>query len=166
MGSKQVIGAVVGLICKIVVAAVVLMLIYNLSTKAYDFCYRIFGEGAVSEEPGETITVTVTENESLGDIGKLLEDKGLIRDAKLFAVQARIAAGKKGIKAGSYELNTSMTIEKMIEAMMATSEGETISATDADNLQVGNEGSEKNTQEDIYEEDASANTGEKTGDTQ
>ena len=51
MEGKQIVGAVVETVAKVVIAAVVLMFIYRYSIMAYDYGYRIFGEEAVDAEP-------------------------------------------------------------------------------------------------------------------
>lgn len=122
MGGKQIVGTIVGTVMKVVIAALVLMFLYRYSIMAYDYGYRIFGEEPMDAEPGREVTVTVTESDSTEDIGALLEQKGLIRDAKLFVIQEKLSGSKTGIAAGSYELNTAMTVEEMLEIMLAAGE--------------------------------------------
>lgn len=47
----------------------------------------------------------------------MLEKKGLIRDALLFRIQEMLSAYKDELLPGTYELNTSMTTEEMMEIM-------------------------------------------------
>jgi len=122
MEGRQIIGAVVGTVVKVVVAAIVLMFVYRYSIMAYDYGYRIFGEEPIDQEPGRDVEVVVTEQASPKDIGQLLEEKGLIRDAKLFVIQEKLSGPEGGIPAGSYTLNTAMTIEEMLEIMGTASE--------------------------------------------
>jgi len=122
MEGKQIVGAVVETVAKVVIAAVVLMLIYRYSIMAYDYGYRIFGEEAVDAEPGRDVTVEVSESDTARDIGQMLEQKGLIRDAMLFVIQEKLADLDNGIAPGTYELNTAMTIEEMMDIMAAASQ--------------------------------------------
>lgn len=122
MSGKQIVGAVAGTVTKVVVAAVVLMFIYRYSIMAYDYGYRIFGEEAVDEEPGRNISVEVAESDSVEDIGQMLEQKGLIRDAKLFVIQEKLSGLENGLGIGTYELNTAMTVDEMLEIMAAPEE--------------------------------------------
>ena len=126
MEGKQIVGAVVETVAKVVIAAVVLMFIYRYSIMAYDYGYRIFGEEAVDAEPGRDVTVEVTESDSPQDVGQMLEQKGLIRDATLFVVQEKLAGLENGIAPGTYNLNTAMTAEEMMDVMAAdaSEEGE------------------------------------------
>lgn len=118
MSGKQIVGAVVGTVTKVVVAAVVLMFVYRYSIMAYDSGYRLFGEEAVDEEPGREVSLVVSEGDSAEEIGQMMEDKGLIRDAWLFVVHERLSDLEDGIAPGTYELNTAMTVEEMVELMV------------------------------------------------
>ena len=57
-------------------------------------------------------------------IGEVLKENGLIRDAYLFYIQNLLSHYKDELKAGSYVLNTSMTMEEMMEIMSADPAGE------------------------------------------
>lgn len=142
MGGKQVAGAFVGTIVRVVVAAIILMLVYKYAVLAYEYGYRVFGETPVSEAPGREITVTIREDYSSKDIGLLLEQKGLIRDATLFAIQDKLSGLEGKIKSGDYTLSTAMTIEEMLE-VMASKDDETEVLATSENA----ENSSKNTSE-------------------
>ena len=62
---------------------------------------------------------------SARDIGALLEKKGLVRSADLFAVQLKLSSYSKKIKAGVYTLSTSMTAKDMMQVMSADEVTET-----------------------------------------
>lgn len=62
-----------------------------------------------SEEEGRDITVVVEEGDSVYQIGKTLESRGLIRDAKVFVVQEKLSNYSGKLQPGTYILNTSMT---------------------------------------------------------
>ncbi|MBQ8591729.1 MAG: endolytic transglycosylase MltG [Lachnospiraceae bacterium] len=124
MKNGQIVGAVLGTILKVVVAAVLIVGIYKVSMTAYDYGFRIFGEPPVSEGEGRLITVTVPEGKSVMEIGELLVSVGLIRDAKLFYIQEMVSAYKDELKPGIYELSTSMTAEEMMAIMAEEPEDE------------------------------------------
>lgn len=117
MNSKEIIASVFGVALKIVVAVIVIMLVYKYSVQAYDYGFRIFGEEPVSSGEGRVVTVTVSEDMSVKDIGQMLEKKSLIRDGELFVWQEKASEYKGMIQPGVYDLNTSMTAEEMIEIM-------------------------------------------------
>ncbi|MGN0431431.1 MAG: endolytic transglycosylase MltG [Lachnospiraceae bacterium] len=124
MNTKQVITAVLGVLLKVLVAIVVIVVVYKGAITAYDYGYRIFQEPPMTESPGVDIQVDITMGKSALQIGEVLKENGLIRDAYLFYIQNLLSHYKDELKAGSYVLNTSMTMEEMMEIMSADPAGE------------------------------------------
>lgn len=87
---------------------------------AYDFGYRVYTESPVDSVPGTDKTVKVTSDMSAKEIGNILEEKGLIRDANLFVAQLKLSSYSGEIKSGTYTLNTSMTARDMMQIMSAS----------------------------------------------
>lgn len=133
MNTKQMILAVLGMICRVAVAVLGIVVVYKGAVTAYDYGYRVFQEPPVAEKPGTDISVEITVGKSALQIGQILEDKGLIRDARLFYVQNLLSHYKDKLRAGTYTLNTSMTMEEMMEVMSAQEPEETEAAGDAVN---------------------------------
>lgn len=106
------------------VLAIAILVIFKTGQAAYDFGFRIFTEEAVSPEPGRDVAVTIVQGDSTTDVGKMLEEKGLIRDYKLFIVQKKCSVYDADIKPGFYTLNTSMTAEDMFAIIAGKKEGE------------------------------------------
>ena len=119
MNINQMILAVLGMIFKVAVAVLVIVVVYKGAITAYDYGYRVFQEPPVAEKPGMDVSVEITMGKSALQIGEILEAKGLIRDAKLFYVQNLLSHYKDKLRAGTYTLNTSMTMEEMMEVMSA-----------------------------------------------
>ena len=46
-----------------------------------------------------------------------MEQKGLVRDGRLFVVQYYLSEFRKDVQPGTYDLNTAMTAEEMMEFM-------------------------------------------------
>lgn len=124
MKVTSIIGAVFGTIFRVVVAVVIVYYIYQGAGICYDYGYRIFTEPAMSSGEGRTVTVTVTEDMSALDIGKLLESRGLVRDAKLFVLQYYLSEYVKDVQPGVFEMNTTMTAEDMMAVMAVKDEEE------------------------------------------
>ncbi|MCI6629812.1 MAG: endolytic transglycosylase MltG [Lachnospiraceae bacterium] len=124
MEGRQIAGAVVGTVIKVVVTAVFLMFVYRYAVEAYDYGYRIFGEEPMDAEPGRDVTVTIEEHDSTQDVAEMLMQRGLIRDAKLFVIQEKLSGLEEGIQPGTYDLNTAMKVEEMLE-IFAAGNGET-----------------------------------------
>ncbi|MBQ7766558.1 MAG: endolytic transglycosylase MltG [Lachnospiraceae bacterium] len=120
--DKKMIWGVTKSIFKIALALAVVLLVYNLGMKAYDFGYRIFAEEPVELGTGRTVSVSIVEGKTVSEIGEILEEKGLIRDAKLFYFQEMFSEYKGELKPGVYELSTGMTPYEMMEIMSASEE--------------------------------------------
>ncbi len=117
MNSKEVVISVFSTVFKIVLAIIIVMLVYKWSLSAYDYGQRVFNEPPMSAGSGRTISIVVNEGDSAKEIGDKLEKNGLIRDAVLFRIQEVLSAYKDDLQPGTYELNTSMTTEEMMEIM-------------------------------------------------
>lgn len=119
MDIKQLVGSIVETCIKIVVVAFIVMYVHNMAIKAYDYGYRVFAEEPMTTGEGRTISIYVGNEDSVKDIGKNLQEKGLIRDANLFFIQERLSEYHGKIQPGIYDLNTSMKSEEMLEIMSA-----------------------------------------------
>lgn len=126
MNVKNLIGTVLDTTIKIILIVVVVMYTYRYAMQAYDFGYRIFAEEPVSSAEGaKAISISVAEDATVGEIGTVLEEKGMIRDAKLFYVQELLSGYHDKIKPGIYELRSDMTVREMLAVMSAeTAEAE------------------------------------------
>ena len=124
MKPGNVIISVVGAIFRMAVIVFAVYAIYRGALLCYDYGYCIFTEPAVSSGEGRTVTVAITEDMSASEIGQLLENKGLIRDAKLFVLQYYLSEYRKDVKPGIFELSTSMTVEEMMAAMVPEDNGD------------------------------------------
>ena len=122
MNGKYLVGAVIEAVTKVIVIAVVVMFVFRTATTAYDFGYKVFADKPVSVSGGRTITVGIAESASVKDIAQMLEEKGLIEDARLFVVQELLSAYHGEILPGIYDLSTSMTAEEMLAVMSTPAE--------------------------------------------
>ncbi len=122
MDIKSLIAIVMETIIKVVILAVVVTFVIRGASSAYDFGYRVFADQPVSVSGGHTITVGVEEGMSVKDIGEMLEERGLIEDARLFLVQELLSAYHGEIRPGIYDLSTNMTAAQMLEIMSAETE--------------------------------------------
>lgn len=97
---------------------IVAIAVFYIGKAAYDFGYDIFYQQPMdSQEEGRDITVTVEEGDSVYQVGRTLESRGLIRDAKVFIVQEKLSNYSGKIQAGTYILNTGMTTDEMLEIL-------------------------------------------------
>ncbi len=124
MSAKSLILTVLEIIIKVVVVAVVILFAFRTATAAYDFGYRVFADQPVSISGGRTISVSVAEGASVKEVADMLEEKGLIEDAKLFVVQELLSAYRGEMTPGIYDLSTDMTAQQMLEIMSGSNEEE------------------------------------------
>ena len=116
------IGAAVETIVKVVVVAAVVVFVFRGAKQAYEFGYKVFADEPVSISGGRTITVGISDNMSTNDIAQMLEEKGLIEDARLFVVQELLSAYHGEITPGIYDLSTAMTAQEMLAIMSVPEE--------------------------------------------
>ena len=114
---------------KVMIALFVIAATVKLGGIGYDFGYRVFTESALDKEPGKDVLVQVREDTSARELGKTLEEKGLVRDGNLFFLQLKLSAYSKRILPGVYTLNTSMTAKDMM-VVMSTKESESTESTE------------------------------------
>ena len=116
----KVVLRIVNISVTVLCGVLIVCALYYVGLSSYSFGYRVYTEPAVSSGNGQSMLVQVTEDMSLKDLAEVLEEKGLIRDARLFCLQATLC--KFEPKMGNYTLKTSMTPSQMMEAMTPTKE--------------------------------------------
>lgn len=116
----KVVLRIVNISVTVLCGVLIVCALYYVGLSSYSFGYRVYTEPAVSSGNGQSMLVQVTEDMSLKDLAEVLEEKGLIRDARLFYLQATLC--KFEPKMGNYTLKTSMTPPQMMEAMTPTKE--------------------------------------------
>ena len=117
MNIKQLLGAISAMIIKIALAAVIIAVVFKLAVYAYDFGYQVFADTPISEGEGRTVSVVVSEGQSIREVARLLEQKGLVKDANVFYVQEQLSDYKDMLKPGTYELSTAMNSEQMLQVL-------------------------------------------------
>ncbi|MEE0463256.1 endolytic transglycosylase MltG [Blautia hydrogenotrophica] len=113
-----------GSILRILLYVCVVFLIIWAGKTAYHFGYSIFNQRAMSPEDGQEVTVVIKEGASAYQVGKTLEKKGLIEDAKVFVFQEKLSNYRGQIKAGTYILSTAYTPDRILAVLSGQSEEE------------------------------------------
>ncbi len=103
----------------IVFVAVVLGLVY-LGQTTYRLTHAVFREEALEEAPGRDVKIKLNEDVSVKKIAEVLEENELIEDSLVFIVQMKMSGFDGPVKAGSYELNTSMIPSEMLKVLAET----------------------------------------------
>lgn len=122
MKTKNATLSVIGVVLRVLICLLIMLGIYQGGMYFYDFGYQIFTDKPIAAEPGRDITVIINEGNGSRQIGKILEQNHLIKDANVFVVQEKLSEYAGEIKPGVYVLNTSMTTEKMIAVMSGHTE--------------------------------------------
>ena len=117
MNLKYVVAATAQIIIKLVLFAFISMYILRAATAAYDYGYRVFTEPPMTFGDGRIISIYIEDGSSALDVGEMLQDKGLIRDGRLFMIQELLSEHHDKIQPGVYDLNTNMTAQEMLEVI-------------------------------------------------
>ena len=86
---------------------------------SYSFANEVFGDVVADPPPGQDRTFLIEEADDSLTIAKNLEQTGIVPNAYSFYIRLRLTQNEKNIiVAGSYELNTSMTYEEILERIV------------------------------------------------
>lgn len=99
------------ILLNIIFYIVVIMLITSFSKQTYEFCYQVFGQVTVSEEPGHDIEIQIKKGESTMNVASKLELNKVIVNKYSFYVKAKLK--KYNIMPGTFIVNTSMTYDEI-----------------------------------------------------
>lgn len=141
---------------------IIAIAVIYIGKSAYDFGYDIFYQQPMdSEEEGRDITVVVEDGDSVYQIGKTLENRGLIRDAKVFVVQEKLSNYSGKLQTGTYILNTSMTPDEMMEILSRENiKGQPNQTQEDGTAQEGSSDIQNGTDSDAEETQEEGGTGE------
>ena len=109
---------------KIALYVCIVVLIIWLGRLSYQSGHDIFDQQPMSPGEGQEITVVVKEDDSVYDIAKTLESKGLVEDAKVFWIQEKLSNYKGQMKPGTYLLSTAYEPSRLLAIMAGDAEQE------------------------------------------
>lgn len=75
---------------------------------------------ALNKEP-KTVTLTIKEEDSFGDVADMLKENGLIEYKSLFTLFAAFTGGRDDVVAGTFTLDTDMDYRALLNGMSANS---------------------------------------------
>jgi UPF0755 protein len=115
----------------------VIYLITTVSKEVYNFCYQIFGQVTMDQEPGRDVEIQVKKGESSMNVASKLETNKIIVNKYSFYVKTKLM--KHTIMPGTYNLNTSMTYDEIFALITVPSteesDGEADEGTDSTTTQ-------------------------------
>lgn len=99
---------------KMVIIAVIVAVFYVVCSKTFEYGADIFSEEAVdSRGQGRDVVVTIPQNTTVEELGNILQTNGLIEDAGMFSIQARLY--ELVITPGTYDFSTENNVEDIID---------------------------------------------------
>ena len=101
----------------VLVMVLIVFVLLKAGEVAYEMGFRVFTEPAMDASPGRDVAVRVEKEMSGLELGSVLEEKKLVDNGVLFAIQLRLSAYAGKLKAGTYTLNTSQTAVEMIRLL-------------------------------------------------
>ncbi len=104
--------------------AVVVYGIKKAAGYSYDFAYQLFGDTSVEAAPGRDVKITILKGESSMNIASKLEDAKLVTSKYSFYLKLKMKDYE--IMPGTFELNTSMTYDDILQVI--TDYGQSIDA--------------------------------------
>lgn len=116
--------AVAGGFFRIVLYICVVVLIFWAGKSTYQFGYDVFNQQPMSPGEGQEVTVVIKQDTSVYQIAKTLENKGLIKDAKVFYVQEKLSNYKGQLRPGTYLLSTAYTPTRIMGILAGDTEQE------------------------------------------
>lgn len=119
MSSSKIVLGILRMCISVLILILVVFGVLKLSGRAYDLGYRVYTEKPMEVSPGRDRVVEISKDMSAAEIGTLLEEKGLVRDAELFWVQMKLSAYSDKVKPGLYTLNTAQSAREMLKVMAA-----------------------------------------------
>lgn len=98
----------------IAVAIFVVVLVIGGVVAARQYYYQNLEPVSASQRE---ITVTIEKGSTVAQIGELLQEKGLIRNATVFAQYVRNKGAQEQLKAGTYALRPSYSVEEVVTVL-------------------------------------------------
>ncbi|GHU88290.1 aminodeoxychorismate lyase [Clostridia bacterium] len=96
--------------------------LYAVAVIAVSLALALFGWNSAKDVLGllkdeHTATVVIPEGYTLPQVARILKDKGLIENSWLFSFYADFSDAEKKIKAGTYELRSTLDYHAMVNAL-------------------------------------------------
>lgn len=103
---------------KMVMAVLVVALFYVVCSNTFQYGADIFSEEPMDARgTGHDVVVTIPENTTAAELGRILEENGLVEDAGIFRIQAGLY--ELTITPGTYEFSTEQNVEDIIDIINA-----------------------------------------------
>src|ERR671919_914915 len=113
-------------------ALIVLLVVVVLAAGAF----ALYSYAAGASGPTRPVALEIAEGSTATDVGRLLEERGIIRSALAFRISAQLRGFGSDIQAGAYDLTTNMPIERVFEVLETGPIVEAVSLTIPEGLEL------------------------------
>lgn len=110
-GLKSTSGFMWGLLVNIIIA----FFIVKLFSTAFNFGYDIFSDNAFHPGKAEYMVVEIPADCSIMEVGKILQDEGIIESKYVFFAKVKIKGYGNLMRSGKFGLSASMTYSEIFE---------------------------------------------------
>lgn len=118
MNGRQTIIDMIGNVAKWVLIVVLILFFVKQANRFYQIGYSVFSPTSMDASgSGKEVTVDITKDMSVRDIGKLLQKDELIANGTVFYYQEMFSVYHGKIQPGEYTLRSDMLPEEMLEVM-------------------------------------------------
>ncbi len=113
-------GKLSGQLLKVLVIVVLALFIIFITQRTLSQ----FLDGGSSGD--QTVVFTVSQNETVDEVAKSLEDQGLIQSATYFKLRIRLSNADANLKAGRFTLHQGMSVDQIIRALTTSENVEVV----------------------------------------
>ena len=111
--TLKVSSVILRMLLNIVFYSLVVIAVIYVSKQAFNFTYQLYGPVTVDEAPGRVIRIQIKKGDSTMDVATKLELNRAIVNKYSFLVKTKLQG--LSIMAGSYEINSSMTYDEILD---------------------------------------------------
>ncbi len=111
--TLKVSSVILRMLLNIVFYSLVVIAVIYVSKQAFNFTYQLYGPVTVDEAPGRVIRIQIKKGDSTMDVATKLELNRAIVNKYSFLFKTKLQG--LSIMAGSYEINSSMTYDEILD---------------------------------------------------
>ena len=117
MNTRKAAMRIVSICLRVAMLVLIVLGIIYLGQTTYQYSRAVFSDAAYEEEPGKNAKISVPHDISEKEFAEILESNGLIENAVVFRIQMKMGGFGNTVKAGDYELNSSMAPSEIIKIL-------------------------------------------------
>ena len=118
MNARKTATMIFRLTLKMAIIATLVAVFYVVCSKTFEYGSAIFSEEPMDPHgKGVDVVVTIPNDTSAGELGRILKANGLIKDVSIFEIQAYLY--DLTITPGTYEFSTENNVEDIVDIINA-----------------------------------------------